>query len=66
MNCPEEADRIANLRTLLALQWMWPGKKSLFMGCEFAQLREWDFDSSLNWELLKSRFTKELVGWLKI
>ena len=65
MNCPEEADRIANLRTLLALQWMWPGKKSLFMGCEFAQLREWDFDSSLDWELLEKPLHKGISRLVK-
>jgi len=47
-----QSDRIANLRALLALQWMWPGKKTLFMGCEFGQWGEWDFESPLDWALL--------------
>ena len=46
MNLIDESDRIANLRSLLALQWVWPGKKTLFMGCEFGQWKEWDFESS--------------------
>ena len=42
MNLAYQEDRIANLRALLALQWTWPGKKTLFMGCEFGQWKEWD------------------------
>jgi 1,4-alpha-glucan branching enzyme len=44
--------RFANLRLLLAYMWMHPGKKLLFMGCEFAQDREWNHDHSLDWHLL--------------
>ena len=32
----------ANLRALLAYQWLFPGKKLLFMGGEFGQKREWN------------------------
>ena len=53
MNNAYQEDRIANLRALLALQWTWPGKKTLFMGCEFGQWKEWDFESSLDWALLE-------------
>lgn len=42
----------ANLRALLAYMWAHPGKKLLFMGSEIAQGREWDHDSSLDWDLL--------------
>jgi 1,4-alpha-glucan branching enzyme len=31
----------------------YPGKKLLFMGCEFAQSSAWDFDSTLNWHELE-------------
>ena len=52
MGLENEGDRIANLRALLALQWTWPGKKTLFMGCEFGQWKEWDCDAPLDWSLL--------------
>ena len=52
MNLGEEEHRLANLRSMIALQWTWPGKKTLFMGCEFGQWKEWDFEASLDWELL--------------
>lgn len=54
MNLEGHSERLANLRSLLALQWTWPGKKTLFMGCEFGQWKEWDFDSALDWKLLES------------
>ncbi|HTX59631.1 MAG TPA: 1,4-alpha-glucan branching protein GlgB, partial [Verrucomicrobiae bacterium] len=44
--------RFANLRALLALMIAHPGKKLLFMGDEFAALREWNHDASLDWGLL--------------
>ncbi|WP_033432946.1 1,4-alpha-glucan branching protein GlgB [Saccharothrix syringae] len=44
--------RAAGVRALLAYQWAHPGKKLLFMGCEFGQPGEWDADGSLAWWLL--------------
>jgi len=44
--------QFANLRLLLAWQWLFPGKKLLFMGGEIAQPGEWDFRGELPWQLL--------------
>jgi len=45
--------KLANLRALLAYQWLRPGKKLLFMGSELAPEREWNHDRSLDWHLLE-------------
>jgi 1,4-alpha-glucan branching enzyme len=44
--------KFANLRLLYTYMWCYSGKKLLFMGCEFAQGQEWQFNSSLDWNLL--------------
>ena len=44
--------QFANLRAYYGFMFGHPGKKLLFMGCEFAQLREWNHDHSLDWHLL--------------
>ena len=44
--------RFANLRALLAYQWLFPGKKLLFMGGEFGQSDEWNANGELDWWLL--------------
>ncbi|HYE31159.1 MAG TPA: 1,4-alpha-glucan branching protein GlgB [Methylomirabilota bacterium] len=48
----DDWQRHANLRALLAYQWLFPGKKLLFMGCEIGQPEEWNANGSLNWGLL--------------
>ena len=43
----------AGLRAFYAMMWAYPGKKLMFMGCEFAQNREWSHDGQLDWRLLE-------------
>ncbi|QGJ71845.1 1,4-alpha-glucan branching protein GlgB [Planctomycetales bacterium 10988] len=43
--------KFANLRALYGYMWCHPGKKLLFMGCDFGQWAEWDYDESLQWHL---------------
>jgi 1,4-alpha-glucan branching enzyme len=46
-------DKAQQLRALYAWMWGWPGKKTLFMGGEFGQSSEWNYDKSLDWHLLE-------------
>ncbi len=48
-----EFEQFANLRLLYSCMYTHPGGKLLFMGNEFAQTSEWNFDSELQWELLQ-------------
>ncbi len=50
----EGDDKFANMRAYYGFMWGHPGKKLLFMGCEFAQGREWNHDGSLDWHLLET------------
>ncbi|MGN6642690.1 MAG: 1,4-alpha-glucan branching protein GlgB [Verrucomicrobiota bacterium] len=48
----DDWQRFANLRLLLGYQWLFPGKKLLFMGCELGQSGEWNANGEVDWWLL--------------
>jgi 1,4-alpha-glucan branching enzyme len=48
----DDWQQFANLRALLAYQWLFPGKPLLFMGGEFGQRAEWNANAGLDWHLL--------------
>ena len=60
-----EVDKFANLRTAYGFMYGHPGKKLLFMGQEFAQLREWSEARSLDWFLLDKPLHREMQAFVK-
>jgi 1,4-alpha-glucan branching enzyme len=45
--------KFSNLRLLYGYMWTHPGKKLLFMGSEFGQWNQWNYNESLQWHLLE-------------
>ena len=49
-------NKAQQLRVLYSYMWLWPGKKTLFMGNEFGQIREWNYNNELEWYLLDDKY----------
>ena len=61
----EYKDKFNNLRAFYAYIMAHPGKKLMFMGQEFAQFKEWDFGSELDWLLLDFDMHKKMQNFTK-
>jgi 1,4-alpha-glucan branching enzyme len=61
----DDWQKFANLRLLFGYMYGHPGKKLLFMGCEFGQWREWDHDQSLDWHLLEHAPHQGIQCWVR-
>jgi 1,4-alpha-glucan branching enzyme len=61
----DEWQKFANLRLLYGYMHAQPGKKLLFMGGEFGQMREWSHDSSLEWYVLQYPVHSGLQRWVE-
>ena len=60
-------DKFLQMRTSMLLMMTYPGKKMLFMGTEYGQFREWDYENSLEWFMLdypKHKAMREYVASL--
>ena len=58
-------DKFANLKAAYAFMTGHPGKKLLFMGQEFAQLREWSEERELDWYLLAEGPHQQIQNWYR-
>lgn len=57
--------KFANLRLLYGYMMAHPGKKLLFMGGEFGQFKEWNYNQSLDWNLMEYDQHQRLKDYMK-
>ena len=61
----DDWQKFANLRMLFGYMYGQPGKKLLFMGGEFAQWREWNHETSIDWHLLEYSAHSGVQQWVR-
>ena len=61
----DEWQRFANLRLLFGYMFTHPGTNLIFMGGEFGQTSEWNFEQSLDWHLTQYDFHKGIQEVIK-
>ncbi len=61
----ELPDKFKNLKAAYTFMMFHPGKKLLFMGQEFGQLREWSEERELDWFLLGEESHRDLQSFVK-
>ena len=58
--------KFSSMRAFLTYMMTMPGKKMTFMGTEFAQFREWDYENQLEWFMLKYPRHSEMQEFVSV
>ena len=60
-----DEEKLAGVRTLMCYMMAHPGKKLIFMGSEFCQFAEWNYEKELEWFLLEYPFHRQAQAFFK-